>query len=263
VKDLLAEKGRIDSLAGLQYINEESHRPINAPVKRMSLAFAKAHRVSASLASYGSAMGKVKLRPKRLDLGLVGTVLGEDGTVSLVNNVVPDLTLVTFDTKHSSIVSPAVQKKELMEMLDATGDFNTFVMTILEENIPITWSLTADRTAYGSIVEQIVRLFGDGESPGEIEVNMHFARPALQLEVLDAFLAGSEMRGASVEVQESFIDFRTLLQQYMGNVLPESVPSAMELAMLSDPNTNPQLTSAGPRGNIPQLASASQAPSAQ
>lgn len=100
-----------------------------------------------------------------------------------------------------------------------------FVLAALNEGWDIPGWLTREQGAYESGIRDILTLYGDGITPGEITVTPHTAAPDIQIRVLQSFMVGPAMRRASPEVQDQFLRYKQFLELSMGNVLPEGVPT--------------------------------------
>jgi hypothetical protein len=57
-------------------------------------------------------------------------------------------------------------------------------------------------------------------------------RPDLQLRVLGAFMTSPTLSAASAEVQEEFKKFRDTMLRFMGQTLPQQVPTPEEAAAM-------------------------------
>ena len=89
-----------------------------------------------------------------------------------------------------------------------------------------------EKSAYQAAVENCLRLYSDGEAPGEIVVTPHTASPKIQLRVVTAFMTSPVMSVGSSEVQDEFMKYLQFLMDSMGLTLPEAVPNPDDMAIL-------------------------------
>jgi hypothetical protein len=98
--------------------------------------------------------------------------------------------------------------------------------------------LAPEEAAYRTIVMNILALYGDGESPSQpFWVTPFTELPAFQLRVLNAFITGPELRLASTEVVNEFIEYREFLMQIMDQIMPPAAMDPVDIALLTNPPT--------------------------
>lgn len=240
VRDLADEKGRVDSAAGLQFLDEQMHRAMTNPSAGVQQCFGDAYRAGVAAAATLLTTSPRSLPVSRLDLSLVGAVLDDDGDrVSFPKNPVPRVGQLHFTVREVAPRSPAVRKAEAVQMLQlqsattGRGDWDSFLLFSVREGIDMAVDTGLIRAAYTTIVSQILRLFNDGETPGRIIETPHLARPDIQLRILDEFMAGPEIRQADVAIQNAFIEYRQFLLEHLTVVLPEGVPTLDDAALMS------------------------------
>lgn len=258
VKDLIEEKGRIDSLPALQFLDESSKQPTTVASSNYANMYGGVYRAVAASASLDLMLQNVPVPVTKLSLELAGAVIDfERGTVKFEAGIngLPELTRLRFGVKEQSPKSEALRKGEALDMVQRQlTDYDRFVLLMLEEGLnPAIW-LKPEEAAYESVVFNILKLYGDGINPGEIVITPHMERPEFQLIVLNAFMAGGKMRVASVDVQDAFSDYREMLMRYMGVVLPEQVPEPLDqaIAQQASQDTLAQLQNSGALQGAPR-----------
>lgn len=226
LKDLLQEKGRVDSASALSFLDEQIQRSLTNPTTGVTKAWGDMWR-----SVVGRANHELTVRPRPLPLttittDLVGVRITDDDMVQFVGPPVPRLANLEFTVREVNPRSKVARKTEAVE-LAARGlmdDPFRFILLGLEEQLDFAMWQKDHQAAYHMVQRNIVRLFGDGETPGNVVVGPHTSSPDLQLRVLDAFMAGPEMAVASVEVRNAFIEYRKLLMSYLQPILPEQIP---------------------------------------
>lgn len=234
IRDLLAEKGRVDSATGLQFLDEQISQAMTTPTRGVQAAFGQCYRSLVSEAAKNVMMYPRAIPITHLTLDLAGAVLDpEEGTASFPRNPIPNVSRLNFTVRETSPRSMTARKAEALELLKMqVTDPDSFKLLALEEGLDFAMWTKEEQAAYETIVMQILMLFSDGSESSQIVVAPHLARPDLQLRVLSAFMSGPQMMMASTEVQDDFKAFRDTLMRFSGMVLPEAVPDPMDLAAL-------------------------------
>ena len=240
LRDLADEKGRIDSAAGLQYLDEELNRALTNPTSGIQRAFGSVYRAGVAAAASALSTAPRSLPISRLDLNLVGAVIDETGDrVSFTTNPLPRVGSLRFTVREVAPRSSAVRKAEALELLKlqqmvtGAGDWDSFVVWAVREGIELAMDTGTIRAAVQTATVNILRLFNDGQTPGRIIDSPYLAEPAVQRRLLREFMAGPELRAASVEVQDAFIQYDLFLAEQSSVVLPEGVPSLEDTIALS------------------------------
>lgn len=252
LRDLAEEKGRVDSAAGLAFLDEQMNQAMTNPSSGIQTAFGQVYRAGVAGAASLLSTGPRSLPVSRLDLSLVGAVLDEENDrVSFTKNPLPRVGHLHFTVREVSPRSPSTRKAEAVEMLRlqaetaGQGDWDSFKLFAVRESLDFAMDMGVEKAAYTTIVGQILRLFNDGVTPGQIVESPHMARPDLQLRILDEFMAGPEIRLASVDVQNAFILYKQFLVEQMSVVLPEGVPTPEDAAALSALSSQQQAQESG------------------
>lgn len=235
VRDLVQDKGRIDSLPGLQFLEEVSRQPMTVPISNLNRAYSQTYRSHAAKLNSLALSADRSIPVSRLDLDLVGAVIDYDkSTVNLNPSALPDVTRLTFGMRGSTTASPTLKKQEAyLNQREGRISVDELRLYIAEEGIDAAMYTRGDRNAVRRITEDILRMYGDGETPPDQMVvpNVNTSRPHIQLIIMDAFMAGIEFQRASSPIQTLFIEYRKKLQRFAGNILPEGTPDSQAMAL--------------------------------
>jgi len=102
----------------------------------------------------------------------------------------------------------------------------------LKEGLDFAMWMDEEKGAYESVVQNILLLYGNGEDPGQIVLTQHMTRPDIQMRVLSGFMTSPILAAASAEVQDEFRKFRDTMLQFMGQTLPQQIPTPDEAAAM-------------------------------
>tara|TARA_R110002051_G_scaffold311035_2_gene384600 strand:+ start:62 stop:2083 length:2022 start_codon:yes stop_codon:yes gene_type:complete len=258
LQDLIAEKGRVDSAAGLQFLDEQLNRAMTSPTSGLQRAFGQMYKASVSNASRHILMTNPSLPVNKLTLDLAGAVINqEDSTVNFKDNPIPNMSQISFAVRETNPKSEVARKQEAIQLLEKQlTDPMGVKLLALKEGLDFAMWMDEEKSAYEMVVRNILTLYGSGEDPQQIIVTPHTSRPDIQLRVLSAFMSGPVMSLSSPQVQDSFKLYRESLISFMGQTLPSMVPNPDELAELGlpDPQQGNQPQPQGPGGPMPQGA---------
>lgn len=240
VRDLTEAKGRIDSLPALQFIDEDVKQSIAGPVRNFALLFGDSHRSAAYSAARIAMFNSTPIPVHKLELSLAGLrINSREGTVSFIDNPLPDISRLTFSIREASPRSQALRKQEALGLLTTAPEvftFERFILNTLEEGLDFAFWMEPERNAYETVVANLLRLYGDGKEPSEEPVffTPAMARPDIQLLVVESFLSSSYMEVASAEVINEIQDYREALLQVSGLTLPQAVPDPIDSLLLQE-----------------------------
>lgn len=234
IQDLLQEKGRVDSAPGLQFLDEQITRAMTNPSIGIQRAFGNMYR-----AVTAKAVGEIVKFPRTIPvnnvtLDLAGAIVDiEKSEVSFDKNPLPDVGHLTFTVKQINPRSEVARKEEAMAMLKAgLTDPIGLKMFALKEGLDFAMWMDEEKGAYESIVQSILQLYGNGENPGQVVLTQHMLRPDVQMRVLGAFMTSPVLAVASSEVKDEFRKFRDAMLRFMGQTLPQQVPTPEEAAAM-------------------------------
>ena len=251
VQDLIAEKGRVDSATGLQFLDEQINRAMTNPTMGAVQAFGNMYR---SLVS--SATRELVIKPRQipvhaLDLNLAGAVIDfKNSTISFEKNPIPNSSHLTFTVNQIHPRSEVVRKQEAIAMLEkGLTDPDGVKLFALKEGLDFAIYMDEDQAAYELVVQNILNLYGNGNESGQIVLTPHTSRPELQLRVLSSFMSGPLMSQADPSIIDEFKKYRETLIQFMGHSLPAMVPNPDSAAMFAEqaqmgPRPGPQMQGA-------------------
>jgi hypothetical protein len=235
IRDLLAEKGRVDSATGLQFLDEQVNRAMNTPTAGVQQAWGDAYR-----SVLAGAVREVVFTPKtftvdQLTLDLAGVVVDpETMAVSFERNPLPSLAQLSFKIKDINPKSKVARKQEALALQQQFQlDPDTFMLFALKEGLDFAMWSDEHQSAYESVVRNCLLLYGDGKEPGQVVLTPQMTKPEMQIRVLNSFMASPVMGVASAEVQNAFIEYHKTLMGFMGLVLPNALPNPDDVAMLS------------------------------
>jgi hypothetical protein len=234
IRDLIAEKGRVDSATGLQFLDEQVNRAMNTPTAGVQAAWGDCYR-----SVLAGTVREVVFSPKtftvdQLTLDLAGVVVDpETMAVSFEQNPLPSLSQLSFKIKDINPRSKVARKQEALQLQQQFQiDADTFMLFALKEGLDFAMWTDEHQSAYESVVRNCLLLYGDGKVPGQVVLTPQTSKPEMQIRVLNSFMAGPTMAVASAEVQNAFIEYHKTLMGFMGLVLPNALPNPDDMAML-------------------------------
>jgi hypothetical protein len=239
VRDLIREKGRVDSQVGLSFLDEQVNRAMTTPTRGVQRAFGEMYRSLIHEATGQLAMSPRAMPVERLSTDLAGAVIDpRTMQVRFSDNPLPtNISRLSFGVREVNPRSEVVRKQEavqLLQMFQGTGEMTKedFILFALKEGLDFAMWTDEHQAAYDTVVRNVLLLFGDGEEPGEVIVTPQTSRPDMQLRVLTAFMSSPVMAVADSRVQDAFITYHDTLKGFMGMVLPEGVPNPDDEALL-------------------------------
>ena len=254
VQDLLQEKGRVDSAQGLQFLDEQISKAMTNPTSGVQAAFGGMYKSLVQKASREMLVSDRALPVNKLTLDLAGAVIDpEEGTVSFKKNPIPNFSQISFTVKDTSPRSEVVRKQEAMSLLAAqVTDPEALKLFALKEGLDFAMWMEEEKSAYESVIRNILLLYGDGQSSQQIVLTPHTCRPDLQLRVLSAFMANPIMTLSSPAVQDAFKAYRESLISFMGQSLPAMVPNPDDVAIVNPQTAGGVAGRIGPQAQPPQ-----------
>ena len=244
IQDLIAEKGRVDSATGLQFLDEQINRAMTNPTMGVVQAFGKMYRSMVSNASRELVLKPRPIPVQAFDLNLAGSVIDfESSQISFEQNPIPNVAHLTFAVKQINPRSEVVRKQEALQMLQSgLTDPDGFKLFALKEGLDFAMWIDEDQASYEQVVQNILTLYGNGTDAGQVIITPHTSRPELQLRVLSSFMSGPLMTKADPLVVDEFKKYRESLIQFMGSSLPAMVPNPDSAAMFAEqpPQRGPQ-----------------------
>lgn len=236
IRDLLENKGRVDSASGLSFLQETINQALTNPSGGIRDAYSAMYKAACARALFMYTSTKRPVKVQSLSLDMAGAIINQkDGTLSFSENPLPDISRLQVTIRAMSPRSPAAIKAELYDLWKngIEQDPMAFRLAILKAGIEVPLWLEEEKGAYEMAVLSILTLFGNGEEPGELVITPTTTRPDIVMRVVAGFMCSPIMQKASPAVIDAFTIFRQTLMTYMGPTLPLNMPSPDQLAMLS------------------------------
>lgn len=248
-RDLIKEKGRVDSAVGLQMLQEKANETLTSPSSGLNQMMGDLYRSMVSQSLARMVLDGKKVRVTNLTLEMAGILIDENGEVSMgSDNPIPDLNSLHFDVREGQQRSPTILKQEGLEMIQAgVNDPDNFRIWCVRNNVPLPVDLGTEKSAVDTSILMLLRMFGDGQSPSPIPAwhTAHMANPAIQLKIVGEFLSSPIMQSASEEVVNEIQSYRQDLIMMLGMSLDNAVPLPEDVAMIEE-RSGPQGPAQGP-----------------
>lgn len=236
VRNLIEEKGRVDSAAGLGYLDEQINKSLTSPTKGAISAWGAMYKASTQEIAYQLVTSPRPIHVNNLTLDLAGAIINpDDNTVDFRSNPLPSVTRLIFTVKDVSPKSETARKQELLQLwqLGIEQDPMAVKMFALKEGLDLAMWMDDDRGAFEQSVKDILTLYADGQTPvHQLIITPYTCKPELLLRLLSGFMTGPHMRAASEEIHREFKALRETLLTWMGLVLPAAIPNPDEAALL-------------------------------
>jgi len=224
--DVIREKGRVDSQSGLAFLQEQADRAMTSPTRGVVRAFGQMYKAAIAKGAQLVTENPGQLPVGSLTLDLAGVVIDwENEVVKFPENPLPTMSRLTCRPAMAGARSVAQRKLEALELVKVgIGSPTQLLMKSIEEGWDLPLWLGVQESAQATIVRNLLTLYNDGITPGELEENKHFVRPEIQLMWLDSFMGSIKMKVASVDVKDEFIAYREFLIGETGRTLPDAMP---------------------------------------
>ena len=254
VQDLIQEKGRVDSATGLQFLDEQITRAMTNPSMGLQRAFGNMYRSLTAQAVAEIVKFPRTIPVNNINLDLAGAVIDlENSTVSFEKNPIPDIGHLNFSVKEINPRSEVARKEEALNLLKAgLTDPIAFKIFALKEGLDFAIWMDEEKGAFETIVMHILQLYGNGQDPGQTILTQHMLRPDVQMRVLGGFMTSPILAIASSQVKDEFRKFRDTMLQFMGQTLPQQIPTPEEAAVMGMQQPQPgQQQQMPPQGMMP------------
>ncbi len=226
IRDILREKGRVDSASGLAFLDESSRRALTNPTQAMEMAFGDCYRSAVGTATTLLVDSQRALPIDSLDLNLAGAVIDwKNNKVSFASNPIPTLSRLKFSIREANPKSEVAQVQFGLQMVkDQQIPMEKFIIEAVEKGWDLPFWMGDMKAAVAVVIRNILTLYNDGVTPGVMVTTPDLSRADIQLAILSAFMSDTPMQVASVDVQDEFIRYKQKLTQWTGRVLPEQLP---------------------------------------
>lgn len=225
--------GRVDSAAGLGFLFNTGNISLGLPSHGLADTFA---------GCYGRLLqaAKERLGPgDTIDLAMVddaiaGVVLDPNsGTLKLAQNPLPEPWEIQIDVKDRTPRDPDVRKQELLDLFGRQlVDYERFWISAYEENLEFPGAPKEIWETWRKAMWQIILLFNDGKTPGNITFGEHSQEPLIQLRAIQRFMNRIEFSLAERPVREAFEKWKESIETLGGVAYPKGLPPPEEAAMM-------------------------------
>lgn len=216
--------GRVDSAQGLEFLDEQARKALNAPTGNLQTGLGAIYQAMVCEAVRKFSESKRPIPVSRLSLDMAGVVLSADQSkVTFTDGVnpLPDPSRLVFTVKNSAPKSPAALKQEAVGYLtNQQITIDQFQYYCVSQGIDVAMPLGRTKNAYEKAVRNILVLFADGQTPGQVVATPYSNVPTIDLQVLEEFMASVTFSLASPAVQTAFMQYMQDLQTQLGTVLP-------------------------------------------
>ena len=227
----MQDKGRVDSAAGLGFLQEMSTVPMTYCAMSVAQAYSTVYSALLDKLRRTSTGRRISVRTF-LDDSLAGvTIDPESGTLESSNSI-PSADEVEIGIASATPVSVEQQKADLQNMLKIGAiDLRWFRILARKEDLGLPVGNDAEWENYRMAMMNNIILFGDGKTPGEGAELPPNAIWDLQLQVMDAFISRPEFALASPPVKERFYKARENIQANLGG-FPQQLPYSEDAASM-------------------------------
>ena len=239
--------GRIDSAAGLGFLFNTGNISLGLPSHGLADAFAGAYSRMLQVAKERLAPGEtVKLAT--IDDAIAGVILDpQTGDMKLAENPIPQPWEIKVDIKDRQPRDREIRKQELKELFGLQlVDPTRFWITAMEENLDMPGAPRELWETWRKCTWQIITLFRDGQTPGNLDIGEHTQAPEIQLIKLAEFMNKIEFSLASEAVRKVFEEWKLDLEILAGQRFPSEMPPPEEAAMEQQALVQQQQQAGGP-----------------
>ena len=223
--------GRVDSAAGLGFLFNTGNISLALPANGLAAAFSGVYARLLQAAKDRLGPGKT-IEIATIDDAIAGVVIDpQTGEMRLSENPIPEPWTVTIDVRDRQPKDREILKQELKEGLSlGTVDPVRYWVTAFEENLEIPGAPKEIWETWRKAIWQIILLFRDGVTPGNVDIGEHTQQPDIQLIKLNEFMSKIEFSLASEEVRTAFETWKMDLEILAGTRFPSELPPPEEAA---------------------------------
>lgn len=225
--------GRTDSTSALMFLEQKAFTPFKGCFQALKGALGGVYRSLLAQANMSILDGGKPLPISNLDTSLAGLVLADGATATFgpAQNPLPKPGLLEFSIKDESPRSALSQKMECLDLVERQVQTpQQALMFLFEQGLePAVYAPTM-REGLRKIKRDIVILFGDGVTPGQITRTPYSDAAPIALMELDGFMASPEFSMASSTVQNAFANLKMYLMEQVAPSMPDSVPAPEQIA---------------------------------
>ncbi len=224
--------GRIDSAAGLGFLFNTGNISLGLPSHGLADAFAGVYSRMLQVAKERLTPGQT-IMLATIDDAIAGVILDpQTGQMRLSENPIPQPWEIKVDIKDRQPRDREIRKQELKELFGMElVDPIRFWVTAMEENLDMPGAPREIWETWRKCTWQIITLFRDGQTPGNVDIGEHTQSPDIQLIKLQEFMNKIEYSLASDAVRKSFETWKMALEIAAGQNFPAGLPMPEEVAM--------------------------------
>lgn len=225
--------GRVDSAAGLGFLFNTGNISLALPSHGLADALAGVYSRMLQVAKERMQPGDtVKLAT--IDDAIAGVILDPTtGMLRLADNPIPHPWEIKVDIRDRQPRDREVRKQELKELFGmGLVDPTRFWITVMEENLDMPGAPRELWETWRKATWQIIQLFRDGQTPGNVDIGEHTQNPDIQLIKLQEFMNKIEYSLASEAVRKVFEVWKMDLEILAGQRFPSELPPPEEVAQI-------------------------------
>jgi len=223
--------GRVDGAAGLGFLFNTGNISLGLPSHGLADAFAGVYSRMLQVSKERLKPGEtVKLAT--IDDAIAGVILDpQTGDMKLSENPIPQPWEIAVDIKDRQPKDRDVRKQELKELYQMQlVDPTRFWITAMEEDLDMPGAPRELWETWRKATWQIITLFRDGQTPGNLDIGEHTQNPDIQLIKLQEFMNKIEFSLSSQEVRNVFETWKLDLEVLAGQRFPSEMPPPEEVA---------------------------------
>lgn len=225
--------GRVDSAAGLGFLFNTGNISLGLPSHGLADAFSGVYAKMLQVAKERLQPGQT-IQLATIDDAVAGVVIDPTtGQMQLAENPIPHPWQIKVDIKDRQPRDREIRKQELKELYGMQlVDPTRFWVTVMEENLDMPGAPRELWETWRKATWQIIQLFRDGQTPGNVDVGEHTQNPDIQLIKLQEFMSKIEYSLASEAVRRAFEDWKVDLEILAGQRFPAAMPPPEEIAAM-------------------------------
>jgi hypothetical protein len=224
--------GRVDSGAGLGFLLETSNTPLTPTAASLASGMIRCYKSILDTIAGGAWPAQKLIQVSMLDDTLAGVKFdASGGSMTLGDNVIPRPDEIAIFVKSMQPKSKEQEKLEMMKALEIGSiDMFEYRIEVRKKGMELPVGNEAEWQNYRRAVMENIVLFGDGETPGEVIVDildMH----DVHLRVLQPFRAKPEFFLASPEVRQAINDHYEFHISMLAQSMPDEAPYPEDAAV--------------------------------
>lgn len=225
--------GRVDSAAGLGFLFNTGNISLGLPSHGLADTFAGCYGRLLQAAKERMGPGDT-IEIAMVDDAIAGVVIDPtSGTLKLAQNPLPDPWEIFIDVKDRTPRDPEVRKQELLGLYgQQLVDYERFWITAYEENLDFPAPPKEIWETWRKAMWQIIILFNDGKTPGQVFFSEHTQEPLIQLRAIQRFMSRIEFALADKAVRAPFEQWKMALESLSGQSYPVGLPPPEQAAQM-------------------------------